>query len=68
MNLKANIVVTPVRIPSKLVFYQQARFSNFIECIDGTHVGIITPTSDENAYLKGFHSTYVQAVCDHDGK
>jgi hypothetical protein len=54
----------------KTGFYQQARFPNVIGCIDGTHVRIVAPGADENAYVnrKGFHSINVQAVCDHDGK
>lgn len=51
-------------------FYTQARFPNVSGCIDTTHVRIVAPSTDENAYVnrKGFHSINVQAVCDHDGK
>lgn len=64
-------LVTPgARAVIKNGFYKQAQFPNVIGCIDGTHVRILAPSTDENAYVnrKGFHSINVQAVCDHDGK
>lgn len=53
-----------------MVFICRPRFPNVIGCIDGTHVRIVAPSTDENAYVnrKGFHSINVQAVCDHDGR
>lgn len=63
-------VTSGARAAIKNGFYLQARFPNVIGCIDGTHVRIVAPSTDENAYVnrKGFHSINVQAVCDHDGK
>nr|XP_022345040.1 uncharacterized protein LOC111137719 [Crassostrea virginica] len=57
-----------VRTTIKTGFYAPARFPNVIGCIDGTHVRILAPSEDENAYVnrKGFHSINVQAICDHD--
>ena len=48
----------------KTGFYAQACFLNVIGCTDGTHVRILAPSEDENAYVnrKGFHSINVQAM------
>ncbi|CAC5390406.1 unnamed protein product [Mytilus coruscus] len=45
-------------------------FPNVIGAINGTHVRIQAPTTDEASYFnrKGYHSTNVQPVCDADGK
>lgn len=63
-------VSSDARTTIKTGFYSQARFPNVIGCIDGTHVRILAPSEDENAYVnrKGFHSINVQAICDHDGR
>ncbi|XP_052065809.1 putative nuclease HARBI1 [Mytilus californianus] len=44
-------------------------FPNVIGAIDGTHVRIQAPTTDEASYVnrKGYHIINVQAVCDADG-
>ncbi|XP_061193223.1 putative nuclease HARBI1 [Saccostrea echinata] len=63
-------VTQSARATIKTAFYQQARFPNVIGCIDGTHVRIVAPSNDENAYVnrKGYHSLNIQAVCDHEGR
>ena len=37
-------------------------------CIDGSHIAIIAPASNEEVYVnrKLFHSINVQAICDHE--
>ncbi|XP_060553824.1 putative nuclease HARBI1 [Ruditapes philippinarum] len=51
-------------------FYDIAGFPNVIGCIDGTHVRIQAPKTDEASFVnrKGYHSISVQAVCDNEGK
>lgn len=50
-------------------FSQIAGFPSVVGCIDGTHVRILRPRTDESQYVcrKGYHSINVQAVCDHKG-
>ncbi|CAG2185824.1 HARBI1 [Mytilus edulis] len=50
--------------------YRIGGFPNVIGAIDGTHIRIQAPTTDEASYVnrKGYHSINVQAVCDADGK
>jgi hypothetical protein len=47
-------------------FYEIARFPNTVAAIDGTHIRIKTPSTDERLFVdrKKFHSINVQAVCD----
>ena len=49
--------------------YRIGGFPNVNGAIDGTHIRIQAPTSDEASYVnrKGYHSINVQAVCDVDG-
>ncbi|VDI35353.1 Hypothetical predicted protein [Mytilus galloprovincialis] len=51
-------------------FYDNGGFPGVIGCIDGTHVRIAAPSSDEPSFVnrKGFHSINVQAICDNEGK
>ncbi|KAK9721114.1 DDE superfamily endonuclease [Popillia japonica] len=39
-----------------------------IGAVDGTHIAILQPAQEEHAYFnrKGFHSKYVQIICDVD--
>ncbi|CAG2237774.1 HARBI1 [Mytilus edulis] len=48
--------------------YRIGGFPNVIGAIDGTHIRIQAPTTDEASYVnrKGYHSINVQAVCDAD--
>ncbi|CAC5390379.1 HARBI1 [Mytilus coruscus] len=50
--------------------FRIGEFPNLIGVIDGTHVRIQAPTTDEASYVnrKGYHNINVQAVCDADGK
>jgi hypothetical protein len=53
----------------KLGFSQVAGLPNVIGCIDGTHIAIKAPFSDEEpAFVnrKGYHSVNVQMVCDNN--
>ena len=47
-------------------FYQVARFSGVIGCIDGSRIPIIVLSEFEYAYVdrKGFHSINIQGICD----
>ncbi|XP_058448989.1 putative nuclease HARBI1 [Malaya genurostris] len=52
----------------KLAFYEKTGFPGIIGCVDGTHVKIITPSSNvQHLYYnrKGFHSFNIMLVCDH---
>ncbi|XP_071149239.1 putative nuclease HARBI1 [Mytilus edulis] len=51
-------------------FYDKAGFPNVVGSIDGTHIRITGPSIDEPAFVnrKGFRSTNVQAICDHEGQ
>ena len=50
-------------------FYQMARFSGVIGCIDCTHIQIQAPHLNENYFVnqKCYHSINAQAICDHQG-
>jgi hypothetical protein len=47
-------------------FYGIANFPNIVGAIDGTHVRIKSPSTDEYLYVnrKNYHSINVQGVCD----
>jgi len=47
-------------------FYDIANFPNIVGAIDGTHVRIKSPSTDEHLYVnrKNYHSINVQGVCD----
>ncbi|XP_046873620.1 putative nuclease HARBI1 [Hypomesus transpacificus] len=47
-------------------FHAIAGFPNVVGAIDGTHVRLQAPSSDEHLYVnrKGYHSINVQAICD----
>ena len=49
-------------------FLQHGGFPLAIGCIDGSHVAIISPASNEEVYVKQklFHSINIQAICDHE--
>ena len=51
-------------------FYDKGGFPGVIGCVDGTHVRIQAPSTNENDFVnrKGFHSINVQAVCNHNGR
>ena len=55
---------------NKLKFYKMGGFPSYILCVDGFHVRIGTPHTDENAFVnrKGYHSINVQAMMDPDYK
>lgn len=50
----------------KVEFHAIAGFPNVVGAIDGTHVRLQAPSSDEHLYVnrKGYHSINVQAICD----
>ncbi|KAK0140061.1 putative nuclease HARBI1 [Merluccius polli] len=50
----------------KTQFVAMSSFPNVIGAIDGTHVAIKAPTTDEYAYVnrKQYHSVNVQIICD----
>ncbi|XP_044165252.1 putative nuclease HARBI1 [Acropora millepora] len=54
---------------SKNSFYQRGKFPCVIGCVDGTHIRIQAPHENENGYVnrKGFHSTNVLGICNHEG-
>ena len=47
-------------------FINIGNFPNILGCIDGIHVAIKSSTHNKHAYIncKGFHSMYVQGICD----
>ena len=47
-------------------FHSIAGFPNVVGCVDGTHIPISAPHTNENTYVcrKGFHSINVQGICD----
>ena len=51
-------------------FYDKGGFPGVIGCVDGTHVRIQAPSTNENDFVnrKGFHSINVQAMCNHNGR
>ena len=53
----------------KTAFYRRGGFPCMIGCIDGTHIRIQAQNKKENSYVnrKGFHSTNVQGICNHEG-
>ena len=55
---------------NKLKFYKMGGFPSCILCVEGFHVMICTPHTDENAFVnrKGYHSINVQAMTDPDYK
>ena len=50
----------------KAKFLRLAGFPNVVGCIDGTHVRIQAPPTNEHEYVnrKNFHSINVQVMCD----
>ncbi|XP_033731089.1 putative nuclease HARBI1 [Pecten maximus] len=54
----------------KRKFFAIAGFPSIIGAVDGTHIRIQAPHTDEPSYVnrKGYHSINVQGVCDADGK
>ncbi|KAK2181225.1 hypothetical protein NP493_405g01000 [Ridgeia piscesae] len=52
----------------KAKFLRLAGFPNVVGCIDGTHVRIQAPPTNEHEYVnrKNFHSINVQVICDAD--
>ncbi|XP_062587984.1 putative nuclease HARBI1 [Saccostrea cucullata] len=53
---------------TKVGFHAIAGFPNVLGAIDGTHIPITAPTTDEHLYVcrKGYHSINVQAIADCD--
>ena len=51
-------------------FYDKGGFPGVIGCVDGTHVRIQAPSTNENDFVnrKGFHSINLQAVRNHNGR
>ena len=49
-------------------FLQRGGLPLAFGCIDGSHVAIIAPASNEEVYVKRklFHSINIQAICDHE--
>ena len=49
-------------------FLQHGGFPLAFGCIDGSHVAITAPASNEEVYVnrKLFHSINIQAICDHE--
>ena len=49
-------------------FLQHGGFLLALGCIDGSHVAITAPPSNEEVYVnrKLFHSINIQAICDHE--
>lgn len=54
---------------TKADFFDIAGFPNVLGAVDGTHIRIKRPHTDEASYVnrKRFHSLNVQAVCDAKG-
>ena len=50
-------------------FFRLGGFPRVNGCVDGTHVRIIAPSDDENAFVnrKHYHSINVQGICDAQG-
>ncbi|XP_050339505.1 putative nuclease HARBI1 [Bactrocera neohumeralis] len=51
---------------SKDYFYNKYRIPGIIVCIDGTHIKVLKPSTDEHLYFnrKGFFSMNAMIVCD----
>ena len=49
-------------------FLKKYKFPLVLGCIDGSHVPILAPSTNEDIYVnrKGFHSINIQAICDHE--
>ena len=49
-------------------FLKKYKFPLVLGCIDGSHVPILAPSTNEDLYVnrKGFHSINIQAICDHE--
>lgn len=47
-------------------FYEYANFPNVVGAVDGTHIRIKAPSTDEHLYVnrKNYHSINVQGVCN----
>ena len=60
--------VNQLQIQAK--FFELYGFPKVLGCIDGTHVPILAPPSDEDLFVnrKNFHSINIQANCDSDLK
>lgn len=50
-------------------FYEIAGFPNVLGAVDGTHIRVQAPNSDEASFVnrKNFHSINVQGICDPQG-
>ena len=59
-----------IRETSKQVFYDSYQLPNFLGCIDGTRIKIVTPPAhlqpEEYINWKNVYSINVQAICDAD--
>jgi hypothetical protein len=55
-------------IATKQGFMEYGGFPACVGAIDGTHIRIKPPSSNEEVYVcrKGYHSINVQVICDHN--
>ena len=58
------------QLQNQAKFLQLYGFPKVLGCIDGTHVPILAPPSDEDLFVnrKNFHFINIQAICDSDLK
>ena len=72
LRLKRPSNTIPYDWPTQAIdgFHVIAGFQSVISAVDGTHIRIIAPHSDEENYVnrKHYHSINVQALCNHRGK
>ena len=53
---------------NQLRFREKYGFPKVLGCVDGSHIPIVAPSTNEPLYVnrKGYHSINVQAICDAD--
>ena len=53
---------------NQLRFQDKYGFPRVLGCVDGSHIPIVAPSTNEPLYVnrKGYHSINVQAICDAD--
>lgn len=54
------------RLQNKADFMDRSGFPGIVGAIDGTHIAILKPSTEEHNFInrKGFHSLNVQLICD----